>query len=47
MSFLTTIFENLRTKPELTKLIEVHATTLRGTDGSGMLDLIARARTPN
>lgn len=44
MSFLTTIFENLRTKPELTKLIEVHATTLRGTDGNGMLDLIARAR---
>lgn len=44
MSFLTTIFDNLRTKPERTKLIEVHATTLRGTDGSGMLDLIARAR---
>ncbi len=44
MSFLTTIFDNLRTKPERTKLIEVHATTLRGTDGNGMLDLIARAR---
>lgn len=44
MSFLTTIFDNLRTKPERAKLIEVHATTLRGTDGSGMLDLIARAR---
>ncbi|MEM6292861.1 MAG: AMP-binding protein [Myxococcota bacterium] len=44
MSFLTTIFDNLRTKPERTKLIEVHATTLRGTDGTGMLDLIARAR---
>jgi len=44
MSFLTKIFDNLRTKPERTKLIEVHATTLRGTDGNGMLDLIARAR---
>ncbi len=44
MSFLTKIFDNLRTQPERAKLIEVHATTLRGTDGAGMLDLIARAR---
>lgn len=44
MSFLNTIFDNLRDQPERAKLIEVHATTLRGTDGTGLLDLIAKAR---
>ena len=44
MSFLQRIFDNFRDKPELAKLIEVHATTLRGTDGRGTLDLIATAR---
>lgn len=44
MSFLNTIFDNLRDHPERAKLIEVHATTLRGTDGTGLLDLIAKAR---
>ena len=38
MSFLTQILDNLRTQPERAKVIEVHATTLRGTDGAGMLD---------
>ncbi len=44
MSFLQTIFDNLREQPDKAKLIEVHATTLRGTDGNGLLDLVARAR---
>lgn len=44
MSFLQRIFDNLREQPDKAKLIEVHATTLRGTDGNGLLDLIARAR---
>ena len=44
MSFLQTIFDNLREQPDRAKLIEVHATTLRGTDGNGLLDLVARAR---
>ena len=44
MSFLNRIFDNLRDHPERAKLIEVHTTQLRGTDGRGMLDLVAKAR---
>jgi long-chain acyl-CoA synthetase len=44
VSFLQRIFDNFRDKPDLAKLIEVHATTLRGTDGRGTLELIAKAR---
>ena len=44
VSFLDTIFDNFREKPSLAKIVEVHTTTLRGTDGNGVLDLIARAR---
>lgn len=44
MNFLERIFDNLKDKPERTKLIEVHGTNLRGTDGTGILDLVARAR---
>lgn len=44
MSFLEVIFDNLRDAPDRTKIVEVHGTTLRGTDGTGLLDLVARAR---
>ena len=44
MNFLERIFDNLRDKPERTKLIEVQGTRLQGTDGAGILDLIGRAR---
>lgn len=44
MSFLNQILDNLKDHPDRAKLIEVHATQLRGTDGRGMLDLIAKAR---
>lgn len=44
MSFAAKIFDNLRREPQRAKIIEVHATTLRGTDGTGMLDLVCRAR---
>lgn len=44
MSFLPTIFDHLEHKPQLAKLSEIHLTTPRGTDGTGMLELIARAR---
>lgn len=45
MSFLERIFDNLRQQPERTKLIEVRGTSLQGTDGAGILELIGRART--
>lgn len=44
MSFLERIFDNLRQQPERTKLIEVRGTSLQGTDGAGILELIGRAR---
>jgi len=44
VSFLKTIFDNFREQPNLAKVVEIHLTTPRGTDGRGMLDLIARAR---
>jgi long-chain acyl-CoA synthetase len=44
MSFLERIFENLRQQPERTKLIEVRGTSLQGTDGAGILELVGRAR---
>lgn len=44
MNFLETIFRNLREQPASTKVIEIHLTTPRGTDGAGMLELIDRAR---
>jgi long-chain acyl-CoA synthetase len=44
VSFLNRIFDNLKDHPERAKLIEVHTTQLRGTDGRGMLDLVAKAR---
>lgn len=44
MNFLERIFDNLKDKPERTKLIEVHGGNLKGTDGAGILDLVARAR---
>ncbi len=44
MSFLERIFDNLRQQPERTKLIEVRGTSLQGTDGAGILELVGRAR---
>ncbi len=44
MSFLAKIFDNLRSQPQRTKVIEIHTTALRGTDGTGILELIAKAR---
>jgi long-chain acyl-CoA synthetase len=44
MSFLERIFDNLREQPERAKLIEVRGTSLQGTDGAGILELIGRAR---
>lgn len=44
MSFLERIFDNLRLQPERTKLIEVRGTSLQGTDGAGILELVGRAR---
>lgn len=44
MNFLERIFDNLREKPERAKLIEVQGTSLLGTDGAGVLELIGRAR---
>ncbi len=44
MSFLERIFDNLREQPERTKLIEVRGTSLQGTDGAGILELVGRAR---
>jgi long-chain acyl-CoA synthetase len=44
MSFLERIFDNLQQQPERTKLIEVRGTSLQGTDGAGILELIGRAR---
>jgi long-chain acyl-CoA synthetase len=44
VNFLERIFDNLRDRPERTKLIEVHGTRLQGTDGAGVLDLVSRAR---
>lgn len=44
MSFLERIFENLRQQPERAKLVEVRGTSLQGTDGAGILELIGRAR---
>lgn len=44
MNFLERIFDNLKDKPERTKLIEVRGGNLQGTDGAGILDLVARAR---
>ena len=44
MTFLDTIFENLRTEPELARLIEVRGKALNVIAGNALLDLIARAR---
>lgn len=44
MNFLEKIFRNLRDSPALAKIIEIHLTTPRGTDGHGLLELIGRAR---
>jgi long-chain acyl-CoA synthetase len=44
VSFLNRIFDNLKDHPDRAKLVEVHATQLRGTDGRGMLDLVAKAQ---
>jgi len=44
MSFLQRIFDNLAKQPERTKLIEARGTSLRGTDGAGILELTGRAR---
>ncbi|MEX1363002.1 MAG: AMP-binding protein, partial [Nannocystaceae bacterium] len=44
MSFLERIFDNLEQQPERAKLIEVRGTSLQGTDGAGILELIGRAR---
>jgi long-chain acyl-CoA synthetase len=44
MSFLERIFDNLRQQPERTKLIEIRGTSLQGTDGAGILELVGRAR---
>lgn len=44
MTFLQQIFDHFRDQPARAKIIEIHLTTPRGTDGTGMLDLIARAR---
>lgn len=44
MNFLERIFDNLKEHPERTKLVEVRGTSLRGTDGAGILELIGRAR---
>jgi len=44
MNFLERIFDNLRDHPEQTKLIEVCNTSLVGTDGAGILELVGRAR---
>lgn len=44
MSFLEVIFDNLEKRPDDTKLIEVRGTNLQGTDGAGIIDLVARAR---
>ena len=44
MSFLERIFDNLEQRPERTKLIEVRGTSLQGTDGAGILELVGRAR---
>lgn len=44
MSFLERLFDNLKEQPERTKLIEVRGTSLQGTDGAGILELVGRAR---
>jgi long-chain acyl-CoA synthetase len=44
MSFLERLFDNLRQQPERAKLIEVRGTSLQGTDGAGILELVGRAR---
>lgn len=44
MNFLERIFDNLKELPERTKLIEVRNTSLQGTDGAGILELVGRAR---
>ncbi|MCA9704461.1 MAG: AMP-binding protein [Myxococcales bacterium] len=44
MNFLERIFDNLADHPERAKLVEVRGTSLRGTDGAGILELVGRAR---
>ncbi len=44
MNFLERIFDNLKEQPERAKLIEVRGTSLQGTDGAGVLELVGRAR---
>lgn len=44
MNFLEKIFHNLRDSPALAKIVEIHLTTPRGTDGHGILELVGRAR---
>lgn len=44
MNFLERIFDNLQEQPERAKLIEVRSTSLQGTDGAGILELVGRAR---
>ncbi len=44
MNFLERIFDNLKELPERAKLIEVRGTSLQGTDGAGILELVGRAR---
>ncbi|MEM9453192.1 MAG: AMP-binding protein [Myxococcota bacterium] len=44
MNFLERIFDNLKEHPERAKLVEVRGTSLQGTDGAGILELVGRAR---
>lgn len=44
MNFLERIFDNLGDCPERAKLVEVRGTSLQGTDGAGILELVGRAR---
>jgi len=44
VNFLERIFDNLKDRPERAKLIEIHGGNMQGTDGAGILDLVARAR---
>lgn len=44
MNFLERIFDNLEEQPQKAKLIEVRGTSMQGTDGAGILELVGRAR---